>query len=154
MTFNLFKKTILPIVISIFISSAYVTNAGNLGAFHESTIFGRGVVTNLAWRPDGLALAVASERGIWLYSENLEDISFWATPTRIQEIYWHPSQNEIISIDENDMVSIWDVLTGEQISQLDTEEFTVGAWSPLGDVFALGTSVGTVLIYDRDLRKS
>lgn len=153
MTFNLFKKVIVVIAISVFISSGHVTKAGNLKAFHESTILGRGAVTSLAWRPDGLALAVASERGIWLYSETLEDISFWATPTKIQEIYWHPSQNEIISIDENGVVNSWDVPTGEQISQIDTKAFSVGAWNPSGDVFALGTSVGTVLIYDRDLKE-
>lgn len=122
--------------------------------FEHSTILGRGKITSLAWRPDQTVLAVASELGIWLYSEALTDLDYLPTQTKIIDIGWHPTRNEVVAVDEDGLVTVWDMATQQSILNLQTQDshFTTGIWNATGEFFASGTHEGIILIWDGDLR--
>jgi WD40 repeat protein len=70
------------------------TNAAS--GMQRLAIYGKGEIHDLAWSPNGLYLAVATGRGIYLYdATSLEEVRFFDTRGSVTQIAFHPDNTRM-----------------------------------------------------------
>ena len=112
---------------------------------------GKGGINAIAYSPDSTRLAVSSDLGIWMYdTDSGEELGLFvarrphldahAAPASIGDIAFSPDGNMIATAGYDDVIRLWDALTGEQKAILTGHESSVSciAFSPDGRTLASG----------------
>ncbi len=114
-------------------------------------IAGRGFVHILQWSPDGNVLAVASDQGVWLYTDTLEDVKHLATTGEFDSVgrlSWSSDGRRIFAGGAmyrpisrySNVAYAWDVETGDILFSLELEEragVSSAAWQEGNALLAL-----------------
>ena len=109
---------------------------------------GKGGINAVRYSPDGARLAVAGSAGIWLYDTvTYQEVAVFAGHTAlITSIAFSPDGKTLASSDRDNIVLLWDTVTGEQ-----KDTFTGVrdvAFSPDGKTLASSSWHNTVLLWD------
>lgn len=126
-----------------------IITVNNAGQLEELANIGRGWIdtfqgnyTGMAISPDAGTLAIATNKGIWLYdTESLELIRLLTPQTGSTfGVAWSPDGDRLATGWEDAAIRIWDVVSGEQITILtkDKDVPTHLVWSPDGTQLASG----------------
>ena len=112
---------------------------------------GKGGINAIAYSPDSTRLAVSSDLGIWMYdTDSGEELGLFvarspnpdaqAAPVSIGDIAFSPDGNTLATAGYDDVIRLWDALTGEQTATLIGHESSVTciAFSPDGLTLASG----------------
>jgi WD40 repeat protein len=118
----------------------------------ELARLGKGEITDFAWSPDGMELAVASPMGIFLYSSSsLEEIGNINGGNHVSSIAFSPDGRTLASMSdrEGNVIRLWNVGDGSPMHILDLGDHSVisMAFSPDGESLALGFVDGTIQIW-------
>lgn len=124
--------------------------------------FGRGTISEIAIRPDGAVLAVASTLGVWLYDMDSLALlhSLEGQGRGSVSVAWSPDGNLLASSDKDGTIQVWNgegkivqTLEGQLIPGAESFWYWDGnqpnlAWSPDGNRLAAGKQDGRVLIWN------
>jgi WD40 repeat protein len=105
----------------------------------------------LAYSPDGTTLAVGGSFGINLYHTNLQSfLSLQGNTGSVTSLAWSPDGHKLVSGNLGNIINIWDVQAGTQLSALagHTAQVTAVGWSPDGQKIASASLDGTVRIWN------
>jgi len=81
-----------------------------------------GGIEHLAFSPDGLLLAAASDGTVRLWESSAETMTAELNRhhARILAFACSPDQTRLASLDESGLIVVWDVVTGRELSSIDT----------------------------------
>ncbi|MBN1965382.1 MAG: hypothetical protein JW910_12105, partial [Anaerolineae bacterium] len=111
----------LPVLPALALGSGTPISPANAVGVVELARFGRGLVYDLAWTPDGGSLVVAGAPGVWVY--NAADVT--AAPRllaghteTVRSVDVSPTGALIVSGSVDDSVRLWDTASGAQVLAL------------------------------------
>ena len=112
---------------------------------------GKGVISEVAYSPDGSQLAVAGGIGIWLYdaSTGAEVALLTGHTGGVYSVAFSPDGTTIATENSDNTVRLWDVPTATHKNTLTghTGEVNSVAFSPDGTTIATGGDDGVVLLW-------
>ncbi|MFZ5881436.1 MAG: WD40 repeat domain-containing protein [Chloroflexota bacterium] len=114
----------------------------NLEEVVELARWGKGVITNAIYAPNGKVIALASPIGIRLHDANtLDELLYIETGARVNGIAFSPDGQKLAGGLDNNTAGIWSVSDGELLHTLEghTEDVTSVAFSPDGSLLATGS---------------
>lgn len=135
------------------IASTAIAQQGN---YYEILRIGRGVPQRLDWSPNGQRVAVASSTGIWLYDNNLNDVSYAESPLNlVLDMRFSPTGEKIAAVNMEGQIYIWEIAQlSEHFRPLTTMQAEFGlfslTWSPDGNQLATGSWNGDVHIWNTE----
>ena len=109
---------------------------------------GSGSVNGGAWSADGKILATASSNGIYLHdAEALNKIRFISTNSWINKVAFSPDGHMMASWDENALLQLWDIRSGQHLQDLGcTSDENGFAFNVDGRFMAIGNTECTRLV--------
>jgi len=147
------------LVIALFqfpIASLYAQDSNDLPTHYREVIeIGKGSLTDVDWRPDGEAFATIGSQGIWIYTNQFDDISHIELSDH-HNLEWNPNGTQIATTkllqqSWDNKIYIWDVDSGISSSILEVPEdqgyVSQTAWSPDGN-FIAGIGFQRVWLWD------
>jgi WD40 repeat protein len=147
------KWLFIPIVLMILSFAGFATKSAQQPdaglTYQERLRLGRGSVQDVAWRPDGKAVAVAGSAGIWFYTDTFQDIAY-LDAYLVGQVRWSPNGQFVAAVAKSDaanyydgpqilqyapigLLLLWDASTYRlirKISETSFEPVTAIAWSP------------------------
>lgn len=116
-------------------------------AMQKITTIGRGNIQNIAWQPNGDLLLVNTKLGAWFYTDTLSDVIHLPEAMLAQ---FSPSGRQIIAVDSQQNIMIWDTTTFKPTQILYRHNSAVISlvWSPAGNYIASVEENGIVILYD------
>jgi WD40 repeat protein len=122
--------TLTQIDIAPLLSDLAPLTTENVDQLTEVARIGSGTISEVVWSPDGMWLAVAGARGVFLYDDTLSDAPIILASNQAiyyqSNIAFHPDSRHL-AVADGEMIRIWDVLAGVQIGMLETGGLYVGA---------------------------
>jgi WD40 repeat protein len=118
-----------------------VSNTFSTGQVSLLSSFDNITAIALAWSPDSSLLAYSGARDISILNITTRDIvqTFVGHTEPVLALAWQPSGNNLLSGSLDHTVRMWDVLTGLELSQVQTSgRVRAVAWSPDGTKIAYG----------------
>lgn len=119
--------------------------------------WGKGMVNQVAWSPDGRLLAVASSLGVYIYNaETLEEVRFIQSDAWVSSVAFSPDGQTLASGSWDTTVRLWRVADGSLLRTLEGHTASVFsvAFSPGGYgrsgatlLLASGSQDGTVRLW-------
>lgn len=125
------------------------TEVDSNGRNEPTARLGNGVVTRLAYSPDGKLIAVMGAIGIWLYdAESLTEVGMIARGART--IAFSPDGRTLASGHRDRTIYLWNVSTQQQIGSLTLPSNAVTAlsFSLDGHTLAVGFGYGEITLWD------
>lgn len=114
--------------------------------------WGRGVVKQIAWSPDGAWVAVGTSLGVYLYDGLTgEEVRLIETGSTVDSLAFSVNSEEIATASQNAaVVLVWRVIDGMLLHQLEGHEAGVTgvAFSPDRIRLASSSADGTVIFWD------
>ena len=119
--------------------------------------FGRGIIADLAFSPDGESLAVATTIGVWLYElATMKPIALWETERGlVSTVSFSPNGQWIAASNWDGIIKVWETETQrctakiqgwhERISQLTfspDSQYLAASGRAYGDVYVWNTKTG------------
>jgi len=113
----------------------------------------KGVITRIAWSPDGQTLASPSkDKSIRLWDAETGRLyqTLDGSSEAVHCVAWSPDGRMLASGNHDNTIQIWDVETGDQIRTLKGHSDAVHsvAWSPDGRLLASGSADGSIHLWD------
>ena len=113
---------------------------------------GKGWMNDMAYSPDGMRLAVATDMGIWLYdAQTGEELDRLTGHTdEVHSVSFSPNGEMLASGGWDDTVHLWDAQTGNHVRTLSGQTNGGGSvsFSPDGETLASGGWDDTVRLWD------
>lgn len=116
--------------------------SSNFEEVTELARWGKGVITNAIYSPDGKSIALSSPFGVRLHDVNtLDEILYIETGTRVNGIAFSPDGQMLAAGLDDKTAGIWSVADGKRLQTLEghTDEVTSVAFSPDGSLLATGS---------------
>lgn len=134
------------------VSTIASISAGNLSQLTPLTRLGRGIVSTVAWSPNGKTLAVGSSAGIWLYntaSVNASPHLLGENDSEVEAVAFG-SMGILASGHRDGSIRLWDVVSEKELATLQSGEAPILTlvFSPAGDVLLTGSFDGNVILWD------
>lgn len=134
-----------------FISAVHVEAQNDLNP-HIVNELGRDPLQSIHWSPDGSKLAVVGEQNIWIYSDELADVTVLRRghTSLVRDFSWSPDSSKVASASSDGTVRIWDVKTATTLTifeQHNRDVFQV-SWHPEGTLIASGDANGIIKIWN------
>ena len=108
--------------------------------------FGKGIVTDIKYSPDGMRLAVAGSTGIWLYDVQTGDERdlFTDHTNSVNSVAFSPDGRTLATGAWNGIVLLWDIETDNPLRTLKANRYEINdvCFSPDGSKLATGSSDG------------
>jgi len=126
---------------------------GNVGKVKQLAHWGEGMVTQLAWAPDGKILAVASSIGIYLYDPaTLDELNFISSSAHISCLTFSPDGMILATGSWGGTIQLWHFPDMKLINTFKDNDDNVYslAFSPDGSTIASGSEWGTVKLWEID----
>ncbi len=124
---------------------------GNAADVIELERWGRGILLDVAWSPDGDLIAVATSLGIYVYAaDSLGEELFINTGGYVYSVAFSPNGEQLASSGMNGDLRLWNARSGDLLQTYRGHESTVRmvAFSPDGRMLASGGSDSTVRLWD------
>lgn len=135
-------------------------SADNIDQIVELARWGKGVITDAEYSPDGESIAVASTLGVSIYQTDvLEEILYFETEARVNSFAFSPDGKTIATALNDNTLKLWNASDGNLIRSLagqsrettsknaEKEEITSVSFSPDGNQLAGGSTNGTVSLW-------
>lgn len=140
-------KVALFLFISVNLLFSSLVAQNHYEQYKRELTFGRGTAQHGVWRPDGEAIAVSGNQGVWIYNPNFEDILHLQVTNATQSV-WNPSGTQIAVTRGIDIAGTWDTTvyildttTADLIQTLSVpdylSEITSVTWHPNGEQIAI-----------------
>jgi WD40 repeat protein/predicted Ser/Thr protein kinase len=110
-----------------------------------------GIVSSIAWNPNGESLLVASSKlGLWSINGSVLR-EFETNDSDVRDVSWHPDGQRFVSANRDGMITLWNS-DGTKKKEVPNPvgPKTWVAWSPDGEQFASGGGDGTVRLWNAD----
>lgn len=125
----------------------------NVGFLEQIAVFGKGGFIDLDYSPDGTVLAIASDRGAWLYDANdlnKEPHHLEGNVDFTSDVTFSPDGSTIAASSYDHTIWLWDVPTRQQIARLvgHQKPVTSIAFSPDSTLLVSGSSDNSVKLWD------
>lgn len=123
-------------------------NVAQMTALHQ---LGRGSVETAELSPSGELVALGGSSGVWIYEANSLELrqSLTGHTGLVDAVAWSPDNTKLVSASWDGTARIWDVDTGEQITQIPHPDQVIAvAWSVDGQTVATATWGGPILLWD------
>ncbi len=128
----------------------------NINQIEKTATFGRGEIYDIAWSPNGITLAVASSRGVWLYRTDDWSLEPRLLPvdTYDAKVKFSPDGKWLILIDMQGNLSLWDASTFELKNHIQYKTPTENKFSNgIEDIVFSGDSNFFVTVMEDDAIK-
>ena len=129
-----------------------IISTENIDQVIELARWGKGVITDAVYSPDGKLIAIASTLGVSIYSaDNLSEILSFETEAKVNSLAFSPDGEVIITGLSNANLQLWKTMDGSLIRSFDSqnsESITSAAFSPDGSVVAASSSDGNVTLWN------
>jgi WD40 repeat protein len=135
-------------------------STGNIDQIVELARWGKGVITDTAYSPDGTLLAIGSTLGISIYQvDTLDEKLYFETDARVNSVIFSPDGKTLVTGLDDNKVKIWSADDGTLLNTLqghidenakeDAEEpeITSVALSTDGNLLAAGSTDGTISLW-------
>lgn len=135
-------------------------SADNIDQVVELARWGKGVITDAVYSPDGKLIAVATTLGISIYqADTLEEILYFETNASVNNLAFSPDGETIATGLNDNTLKLWKASDGALLKSLDGHadekakkdakkaEVTSVAFSPDGNQLAGGSTDGTVSLW-------
>jgi uncharacterized protein YjiK len=122
----------------------------NAGQVVELARWGKGLISEVAYSPDGKLLAVATSIGIYFYDTNtLAEVRIIESNSSLTSVAFSPDGSLLASGSDDEAVILWHLSDGSQMRRLagHTNWVSSVAFSPDGDMLASGSGDGTVILW-------
>lgn len=116
----------------------------------ELARWGKGVITNAIYSPDGKIIALASPIGVRLHDANtLDEILYLETGTRVNGIAFSSDGKKLAAGLGDKTAGIWSIADGKRLQTLEghTDQVTSVAFSPDGSLLATGSVDKSVKVW-------
>jgi WD40 repeat protein len=109
-----------------------------------------GPVYSLAWSPDGSTLATAAYQNLYLWDPDAGVVTevLRGHTDFIWGVSWRPDGSMIATASWDRTVRIWRTSNMTEIASVSTGDAMCVAWSPSGHQLAIGTTGGSIVIWD------
>lgn len=141
-------------------SPGLALSADNLDQVVEFARWGKGVITDVAYSPDGKLIAVATTLGVSLYqADTLKEKNYFETNASVNSLVFSPNGKTIATGLSDNTVKLWETSDGSLLKSFDGHtdektkkdakkaEVTSVAFSPDGNQLAGGSTDGTVSLW-------
>ena len=149
-----FKLSLL-LVSALCLSHSFAQDSPQWGLPEDAKArFGKGIINEIQYSPDGTRLAVVSSIGIWLYDAmTYQEVALITGHTYyVKSVAFSPDGDTIASGSDDDTIRLWDADTGEHLRTLTGHTAAVEslAFSPNGRTLASGGWDRTIRLWDTD----
>jgi WD40 repeat protein len=113
-----------------------VITLDNAARLQQIGVYGRGLINDVEWSPDGEHVATGSITGVWLYDPDMPEAApqrFVGSEGDVLDVEF--SRDSTMLASSGEQVSLWDVQTGERLRIIDTYAESV-AINPSGTILA------------------
>jgi WD40 repeat protein/tRNA A-37 threonylcarbamoyl transferase component Bud32 len=124
--------------------------AENLAAVRQLARLGKGVITQIAYAPQGDRLAVGTSLGVYVYdAQSLEQVNFFETGSWVTSVAFSPDGGLLACGSDDGTVRLWRASDGGLVDVLKghTRDVWSVAFSPDGGRLASGSGDGTVRLW-------
>ena len=134
-------------------TGASVITAANAGQVEQLARFGKGLIGEIAYSPDGSLIALASSIGVYLYdSQSLEEVAYFGEDVYCRSLAWSPDGTTLASGSYDNTIILWAADSGAKLRTLEghTNDVNSVAWSSDGTTLASGSDDGTIILWKAD----
>jgi len=135
-------------------------SADNLDQVVELARWGKGVITDAIYSPDGKSIAVGTTLGVSIYkADTLEEVFYFETGASVNSLAFSPDGETIATGLKDNTVKLWKASDGSLVRSIDGHheenpkkdaekpEITSVAFSPDGNLLAGGSKDGLVSLW-------
>jgi WD40 repeat protein len=120
-----------------------------LSDYQQTFRIGRGLPAFIAWHPTQDVILVDTAIGAWLYTNQLEDITY-LPDARLAR--FSPNGRWLAGVDHNQNITLWDALTFEHIETLSGQTTNISqiVWNATSTLLASATDNGIISVWNMD----
>lgn len=113
---------------------------------------GKGIISKIAYSPDGTRLAVGSSIGVWIYDTESNKALDLFPMYGVSCLAFSPDGKKLVSGSKTHHIILWDVTTGEPLRHIgETHERVYSvAFSPDNRTVAIGRDEGNLTLWDTE----